>query len=49
MLGAEVVDGVVEVGVGVAGVEDEGGGEVSPPYVHTPSVPSGICEGGRRK
>lgn len=31
----------VRVGVGVGGVE---GGEVRPPYVHAPSVPSGIYE-----
>lgn len=36
-VGGEV--GVAEVGVGV---EDVDGGGVRPPYVHTPSVPSGI-------
>ena len=37
VLDGDCVEGVVDEGSGV-----EGGGEVRPPYVHAPSVPSGI-------
>ena len=45
-VGGDVVVKGVDVGEGVATelpVKVDGGG-VRPPYVHTPSVPSGICK-----
>ena len=47
MVGADVVETGEEVVEGVA--EEVEAGEVSPPYVHTPSVPSGICKARRKR